>query len=201
MADELPWRTDAREPLSLDERRLAARLAVLSAWDAARTAEDKRRGRRELLLNLRRGDPLLGGARLPDLLETASDSDPRGLMVREFARQTAQRLRIKAGTDAELAAALREVAMGRRYQGRAVKVETTAFIERLAGWWWHATGRRPERQMNAIRHEGGPVTFVAFALAALSDANGGGHAPAPGAMSRIRRVVEAMEREKRVPWA
>jgi hypothetical protein len=200
MVSSIPWHADVTDPLDNEQKAVAVRLAVLRAWEAGRAAESRRRGRREAALLVRRGDPLFDDQCLPHLVAKPEQDSPRGLMLRLAADAAAIRLGIELGGGTDAADRLREAASGERHQGRAAAEEVPAFIRSLANWWWRATGRRPERQENAARSSGGRLTFLRFAVAAITDMSPTGNAMPPGFISAIRRVVDEMEKDGTARW-
>lgn len=190
----MPWRRDGLA--ATDGEKIAiTRLAVLRAYEDARCAEARRRGRRETILNLRRGDPLLGGKRLPDILDDAwAKGAPPSSKIATLTNMAADRLGVELQGDAGDGARLRAAASGGQHQGRAKAVELSTFVRTLALWWFQNTAKRPEREINPIRRpKKRTATFVDFVLAASIDVSRSGHSEPEGIRSVIRRELERME--------
>mgnify|MGYP007011823830 CR=1 FL=1 len=197
----MPWRPDGL-PASDTEKVTMVRLVVFRAFEAARTAEGQRRGKREATLVLRKGDPLLGNEKLPDILDRAwAAGEAPSASISTIADVMAERLGVVLNGGPEGGARLRAAVAGKQYQGREPSVELPAFVRVLALWWFENTARRPEREINPIRRSKKRVaTFVDFVLAASVDVSRSGQAEPEGVRSAIRREVERMERSGKVPW-
>lgn len=154
-----------------------------------------------MLLRLRRGDPLLAGARLPDLMEQArqenGDLPVKLLLMSDI---VAARLGVVLSGDAGDAALLRAAAVGIQCQGRDPEVELPTFVRSLALWWHRNTGRRSERRVNDTRKSSARVTFYDFAIAAGVDVSHSGNGEPEGIRSVVRREIEKMERSGAAPW-
>lgn len=201
IALSMSWRPDGL-PITDDEKVTITRLVVLRALEDARRAEARRRGRRETILNLRRGDPLVGGKKLPDILDRAwIGGIPPSPKVANMAEMTAERLGVELQGDAGDGARLRAAVEGKQHQGRPPSIELPAFVRSLALFWWRNTGRRPEREINPIRQSKKRIaTFVDLVIAASTDVSRTGRFEPEGIRSVIRRELERMEKSGQKPW-
>ena len=200
IALSMPWRPDGLAATDA-EKVTFTRMGVLRAFEKARRAEGLRRGRREAVLNIRRGDPLLDGQKLPETLDRAwAEGNLPPPKLTELTDIVAARLGVFLEGDADDGSRLRAAAGGRQHEGRPASVELRVFVRALAEWWWENTRRRPERRVNDARKAEQRGTFVDFAVAAAIDCSRSGKAEPEGLRSVIRHEIAAMEKSGVAPW-